>query len=183
MLGKKVIISGPSCTGKTTLGLQLADKLNRPQIDLDDFHFLPNWVCKDPKLFVSEVNSAVDQHESWIVSGGYHSKLKATLWPKADTIIWLDLPLHIILTRYFKRTYRRVRFQEPCCGENYETLGHVIFKDNMLLHILKTYGPRKERLADWRYNRFADKQWIVPTNPEEVRKLIDDVPQRKPLCA
>jgi len=42
----KVIITGTSCTGKTTLGKKLAKQFSITQIDLDDLHFLPNWVEK-----------------------------------------------------------------------------------------------------------------------------------------
>ena len=183
MLGKKGIISGPSCTGKTTLGRQIADTLNRRQVDLDDLHFLPNWVSKDPSVFVADVSNAVDQHEAWIVSGGYNSKLKDTLWQKADTIIWLDLSLMVILRRYFKRTYQRIVYKERCCGDNYETLKHVMFDDVMLYHILKSYNRRKARLKDWRYGCFADKTWIVPTSPKEVQAFLQAVDGQVTQCA
>lgn len=171
MSPRKIIISGTSCTGKTTLGRQLSEQLSLPQIDLDDLHFLPNWVAKDSADFIQDVNSAIEQHDEWIISGSYQSKLKDTVWPKATTIIWLDLPLHIILVRYFKRTFRRVVFKEKCCGENYESLRHVLFKDNMLIHIFKTYWNRKRRLKLWREEVFADKNWIVPTNSKDVSQL------------
>ncbi|MEM9600158.1 MAG: AAA family ATPase [Pseudomonadota bacterium] len=175
MLGPKIIVSGTSCTGKTTLGRQLARKLGRVQIDLDDLHFLPDWVAKEKEVFIADVKRATDAHDAWVVSGSYQSVLHETLWPEADTIIWLDLPLHVILSRYFKRTYRRVRYREKCCGENYETLHHVIFVDNMLKHILKSYAPRKARLADWRHGRFANKHWIVPTTAKEVESLLASI--------
>lgn len=171
MLARKIIITGTSCTGKTTLGHELSKQLGIPQIDLDDLHFLPDWEVKENAAFISEVNSVIDQHDEWIVSGSYQTKMKETVWQKANIIIWLDLPLRIILQRYFRRTFRRVVFKEKCCGDNYETLSHVIFKDNMLFHIFKTYWNRKKRLKLWRNQVFAEKQWIVPTNLKSVKQL------------
>ena len=171
MPARRIIITGTSCTGKTTLGRELSKKFEIPQIDLDDLHFLPSWEVKDSSDFVADVNSAIDQHDEWIVSGSFQTKMKDTVWQKAAVIIWLDLPLHIILWRYFKRTYRRVVLKEKCCGENYETLSHVLFEDNMLLHILKTYWNRKKRLKLWRNDVFSDKHWIVPTHVGEVKQL------------
>ena len=182
MLGDKIIVTGTSCTGKTTLGTQLAEALGREQIDLDDLHFLPGWVAKDKETFINDVDAATQRENCWIVSGSYQSVLDKSLWPNADTIIWLDLNLSIIVRRYFRRTYRRVRFKEPCCGGNYETLPHVLFHDNMLIHILKTYKARKKRLAYWRYDRFADKQWIVPTSPQEVDALLEKIHIREGLA-
>jgi len=174
MSPRRIIITGTSCTGKTTLGAQLADQLNLPQIDLDDLHFLPEWVAKEPGVFVADVETAISQHKEWIVTGSYQSKLKDTLWQKANVIIWLDLPLRTILARYFRRTYRRVIYKEKCCGENYETLDHVLFKDNMLAHIFKTYWARKRRLAFWKTDIFPDKVWITPTTKAEVEGIFSN---------
>jgi adenylate kinase family enzyme len=154
------------------LGRALYKALGIPQIDLDDLHFLPNWEVKESVEFICDVNSTIDQYDEWIVSGSYQTKMKDSVWPKANIIIWLDLPLLTILGRYFRRTFRRVMFKEKCCGENYETLGHVLFKDNMLLHIFKTYWNRKRRLKFWRNDVFADKDWIVPTDVNEVSQII-----------
>ena len=172
MSPRRIIITGTSCTGKTTLGRQLSDTLDLVQIDLDDLHFRPNWVMKDSVTFIADVDNAVQAQDEWIVSGSYQSKLKESLYPKANIIIWLDLPLRTILGRYFKRTFRRVIHKEQCCGENYETLGHVLFKDNMLAHIFKTYWARKDRLAHWRTDVFADKFWFVPRTKKEVEELV-----------
>jgi len=172
MPARKIIISGTSCTGKTTLGRHLSERLGLKQIDLDDLHFLPNWEMKDPDIFIADVQAAIEGEEEWIVSGSYQSKLKDSLWPQANIIIWLDLPLRTILSRYFRRTYRRIVHKEVCCGENYETLSHVLFKDNMLLHIFKTYWAKKRRLASWRSDVFPDKIWIVPTTKKEVDNIM-----------
>lgn len=172
MPARKIIITGTSCTGKTTLGAELSAHMGLKQIDLDDLHFLPNWIAKEPDIFIADVHAAIEGQDEWIVSGSYQSKLKDNLWPKANIIIWLDLPLRTILSRYFRRTYRRVVHKEPCCGENYETLSHVFFKDNMLLHIMKTYWARKRRLASWRTDVFPDKIWIVPTTKTDVENIM-----------
>ena len=174
MPNRKIIITGTSCTGKTTLGRELSQKLGIPQIDLDDLHFLPNWEVKESDDFIRDVNSTIDQHDEWIVSGSYQTKMKDTVWHKADVIIWLDLPLRTILSRYFKRTFRRIVFKEKCCGENYETLRHVLFEDNMLLHIFKTYWSRKHRLKLWRHRIFKSKQWIVPTSSRDVKLILQN---------
>lgn len=174
MKPRRIIITGTSCTGKTTLGRSIAQSLGISQIDLDELHFLPNWVAKAPNVFISDVQVEIAELDEWIVSGSYQSKLKDNLWTQANIIIWLDLPLGTILGRYFRRTFRRVVFKEKCCGENYETLGHVLFKDNMLLHIFKTYWARKRRLAVWRHDEFTDKIWLVPQTKLDVEKIMNN---------
>ncbi len=171
-MNRKIIITGTSCTGKTTLGKRLAKELSLTHIDLDDLHFLPNWVEKKNNQFIREVNEAVDGLDKWIVTGSYQTVLKDTLWEKASVIVWLDYPLNLILRRYFIRTYRRVFLKEMCCGENYETLRHAIFEENMFFWIFKTYWKRKKRLKSWRSSMFSHKKWIVLSNVNEESKLF-----------
>ncbi len=170
---RKIIITGTSCTGKTTLGKKLSNELSVTQIDLDDLHFLPNWVEKENEQFIREVNEAVDKLNDWIVTGSYQTVLKDTLWQKASVIVWLDYPLHLILPRCFIRTFRRICYKEKCCGENYESLHRMLFKENMFLWILKTYWKRKQRLESWSNGIFAHKKWIILTNLKEERKLYN----------
>ena len=170
-MNKKIIITGTSCTGKSTLGKKLAEELYVNQIDLDDLHFLPNWVEKEDEQFIKEVNDAVDNLDNWIVSGSYQTVLKDTLWEKASVIVWLDYPLNLILRRCFIRTFRRIIYKEMCCGENYETLSRMLFKENMFVWIFKTYWKRKKRLKSWSNGIFAHKKWMVLNSPKEEIKL------------
>ncbi|NLG68109.1 MAG: adenylate kinase, partial [Firmicutes bacterium] len=42
----------------------------------------------------------------WVVDGNY-SRVRDILWPMADTVVWLDYPLPVILGRLLRRTARR----------------------------------------------------------------------------
>ncbi|QNM86106.1 AAA family ATPase [Polaribacter pectinis] len=168
---RKIIITGTTCTGKTTLGRKLAKELSIKQVDLDDIHFLPNWVEKENAVFVSDVNKEIQKYDEWIVSGSYQSLLKDTVWQEANTIIWLDYPLNLIIRRYFIRTYRRVFLKEICCGENYETLAKTFSKESLFLWIFKTYWHRKRRMKSWKSTLFSHKNWIVLESPKEEKML------------
>ncbi|QTE23586.1 AAA family ATPase [Polaribacter cellanae] len=168
---RKIIITGTTCTGKTTLGRKLAKKLSITQIDLDDLHFLPNWVEKDNAVFVQDVNNEVNKYSEWIVTGSYQSLLKDTIWQEATTIIWLDYSLNLIIRRYFIRTYRRVFLKEKCCGENFETLTTIFSKESLFLWIFKTYWNRKRRMVDWKENLFSYKNWIILESPKQEKTL------------
>ncbi len=172
---RKIIITGTSCTGKTTLGRKLAEEFGITQIDLDDLHFLPNWVEKENDIFINEVNDIVDDLDDWIVSGSYQTVLKDTLWQKASVIVWLDYPLNLIFRRCCIRTFRRIVYKEKCCGENYESISRMLFTENMFVWILKTYWKRKRRLDSWSNGIFAHKNWIVLKNPKEEVKLYNSL--------
>ncbi|MFY0631303.1 MAG: AAA family ATPase [Flavobacteriaceae bacterium] len=169
---KKIIITGTTCTGKTTLGKKLMKEISVPQIDLDDLHFLPNWVEKEKRRFVEDVNNEIKGLEEWIVTGSYQTLLKDTVWQEASTIVWLDYPLNLIVRRFFIRTWKRVVFKEKCCGENYETLSKTFSKESLFLWIFKTYWNRKKRMNNWMNGAFSDKKWIVLQSPKDEKRLI-----------
>lgn len=171
----RIIITGTTCTGKTTLGGKISNHLSIPQIDLDNFYFLPGWEEKDAALFVADVNREIKDIDSWVVSGSYQTLLKDTVWQKANVIIWLDYPLHLILRRYFLRTWRRVVFKEKCCGENYETLGRVFSKESLFLWIFKSYWRRKARMKNWMNGIFSQKKWIVLNHPKKEIRLMTEL--------
>ena len=56
-MAKKIIITGTTCSGKTTLGRKLSKELSIKQVDLDDLYFLPNWVEKEKYVFINDVDS------------------------------------------------------------------------------------------------------------------------------
>jgi adenylate kinase family enzyme len=170
-MNHKIIITGTTCTGKTTLGKKISKEFGITQIDLDDLHFLPNWVEKDKDTFVKDVTAETKKHQKWIVTGSYQSLLKDTIWQDVTLIVWLDYPLNVILRRYFVRTYRRVFLKEKCCGENYETLRKTFSKESLFLWIFKTYWYRKRRMVDWKENLFSHKEWLVLNTPKEEKKL------------
>ena len=168
---RKIIITGTTCTGKTTLGRKLSRELSIKQIDLDELHFLPNWVEKKNAVFIDDVHRELENLDEWIVTGSYQTLLKDSVWQDASSIIWLDYPLHLILRRYFIRTYRRVFLKEKCCGDNYETLGRTFSKESLFLWIFKTYWHRKRRMNNWMNTIFSHKNWIVLQSVKEEKKL------------
>jgi adenylate kinase family enzyme len=174
-MNQKIIITGATCSGKTTLGKKLSDQLAMIQVDLDAYHFLPNWVEKEKSVFVNDVLNAIEGKERWIVTGSYQSILKDTVWQQADTIILLDYPLYVILRRYFARTYRRVVYKEKCCGENYETLGRTFSKNSLFLWIFKSYWRKKKRMKKWMSEDFSAKEWIVLKHPRNATKFLAQV--------
>ena len=169
---RKIIITGTTCTGKTTLGRKISHQWSLFQVDLDEYYFLPNWIEKEKSVFVKDVLKAIEDKNAWVISGSYQSILKDTVWKQVETIVWLDYPLHVVLRRYFIRTYRRVFYKEKCCGETYETLGRTFSKNSLFLWIFKSYWKRKERMNKWMNDDFSEKEWIVLNHPRKATKLL-----------
>ena len=170
---RKILIVGTSCTGKTTLAAELAKKMGIVNIDLDDLHWLPDWKMRSKAEMKALIRSEIMPRPQWIVSGNYTTAGRDSIWKEAETIIWLDYPLHFILGRYVKRTYRRIVTKEPCCNGNIETLSNAVFtKEILLRYILSSHFGRRPLYKSWMNGEMSDKQWIVLKGQEEADELL-----------
>lgn len=139
---KRIVVVGTSGSGKTTLARQLGTLLGIPSVELDSLHWEPNWTPASPSVLWKRVDVALGG-DAWVVDGNY-SKLRDLTWGRADTIVWLDYSLWVIMTRLVQRTFRRVFLHEELWNGNQERLGNALFsKDSILLWALQTY--RKNR--------------------------------------
>ncbi|MCB1106950.1 MAG: AAA family ATPase [Chlamydiia bacterium] len=154
---KRIVIIGTSGSGKTTLGKHLAKKLGYPMTDLDDLYWLPNWTRRPKKEFASLIEKAAS-HKEWIICGN-QSRYRHLFWPKADTIIWLDLPLPLLLWRTVRRSFRNMKTKETFCNGNYESLSRLFSSESILFYVIKGYFKhRKDYLHEMEVN--TGKKWI-----------------------
>ena len=137
----RVNVIGTSSSGKTTLAIGLAERLGVPYIELDALHWEPNWTEAPNAVMRERVRSAIDG-EAWVVDGNY-SAVRDLVWGRADTVVWLDLPLPTILARYARRTVRRLATRQELWSGNRERLGFLLGRDSLLRWILGTYRRRE----------------------------------------
>ena len=67
-IGQRILIIGNSCSGKSTLGSQLAASLNVPFVELDALNWEPNWVGlndTDPDELIRRIQKAT-VGDSWV---------------------------------------------------------------------------------------------------------------------
>ncbi|MGH2378813.1 MAG: hypothetical protein ACRDGT_10095 [Candidatus Limnocylindria bacterium] len=144
------VIGSSSGAGKTIFGRRLAARLALPFIELDAIHWGPGWSALSPEPFREQVLKALPA-DGWVVDGNY-GKLGGLVWDSADTLIWLDIPLHVALWRILTRTLRRIRTGEdlwPGTG-NRETIRNAFFaRDSLLLYAVRTYRRRKRRWEEY----------------------------------
>ena len=152
----RIWILGASGSGKSTLARQLSQQMGARCIDLDELRWRPNWQPTPEAEFIAALERVV-QSPSWVIAGHY-SKIQPRFLPLADTIIWLDYSLPVVLSRQIKRIWRRVVHNEPCCNGNYETIGLTLSRDSILLWLLRTYNKR--RRSGWNTKRRARQSGI-----------------------
>src|SRR3954454_12105793 len=99
------VIPGRTWSGKTTLARQLAAALHVPHVELDSLYFGPEFSTA-PLPLLRERTSAAIAGERWVTDGNKRA-VRDLVWPRADTIVWLDYPLGLRLWRLAKRARGR----------------------------------------------------------------------------
>jgi adenylate kinase family enzyme len=116
---RRVIIVGPSCSGKSTIGEELAERLGVPFIELDALFWKPGWQESGEEEFRERLLCS-HAGDAWVSSGNYLRHTREVTWPRAEAIIWLDFPLWRTVPRILTRSWRRWRRKELLWGTNYE---------------------------------------------------------------
>lgn len=119
---KRILVLGPSGAGKSTLARRLGERLDLPIIHLDVFQWTPGWIAAEPEQFRARVQQAV-AGDAWVMDGNYSHTLDIRL-PRAEAVIWLDLPRRVYFPRTVLRMLRSYGRQRsdigPGCPERFE---------------------------------------------------------------
>lgn len=99
---KRVMIVGGPGSGKSMLARALGEKTGLPVFHMDKIHYRPGWVERSREE-KDRLTREVHRKECWIFEGG-HSSTYAERVARADTFIWLDVPVGLRLFRVLKRS-------------------------------------------------------------------------------
>lgn len=173
----RIIVVGTTSSGKSTLAENLARKLNLGFVELDALYWQPNWVGTPDNEFAAKMDQATNG-DRWVVAGNY-SRTRSITWPRAETIIWLDYLLPVILWQLAKRTFRRTFTGEVLWGTNVERLWpHLkLWSDESLFKwLFKTYWRRKrEYPALMALPEHQHLELIQFTTPQETREWLESL--------
>jgi adenylate kinase family enzyme len=171
---QRVVVVGVTGAGKTTFARALAARLNCPQNEMDAINLLPNWVERPVADFREQIALAL-AGDCWVVDGNY-SKVRDIAWGWADTVIWLDYPLRLILWRLLRRTLTRIITREELWDSNYESLDKQFSRDSILVWALRTY-PRYRRQYPLLFQQpeYAHLQVVRLKSPDAAQRWLDQV--------
>jgi adenylate kinase family enzyme len=127
----RVVLLGTCGSGKSTLAAKLAERNGCDHVELDGLHHGPNWTAAPIEIFRERVADSTSG-AAWIVDGNYIDLVSDMLWPRADTIIWLDIPLPIILRRIIWRSLGRILRRTELWGGNRETWSAIFGKNSLV---------------------------------------------------
>ena len=142
------IVASASGNGKTTLGRELARRLDVPFVEVDALVHGPNW-AETPNDELRALLLPVLDDDGWVVDGTYRRKLGDLVLERADTVVWLDLPLRVWVPRLLRRTLRRIRGRERLWNDNTESLRSAFWgRESLFGFALRMHFERRRRYPD-----------------------------------
>jgi adenylate kinase family enzyme len=149
---KVAVVTSASGAGGTTVGREIARRLDLPFHELDALFWQPDWTEPEREEFRERVAEIVAT-ESWVIDGSYQSWIDQLVLGRADVVVWLDLPTRVWLPRLVRRTVSRARSGEELWDGNRESLRNAFAsRDSLILFSLRHYRGRRRRYPE----RFAD---------------------------
>ena len=113
---KRVMIVGQPGSGKSTLARLIGERTELPVFHMDQIHWKPGWVERSRPDKIERA-LAVERRREWVFEGNMSATYDHRL-SRCDTLIVLDLPLHIRGWRVLKRTVRDYGRSRPDLPEN-----------------------------------------------------------------
>lgn len=113
---RRVLIAGLGGSGKTTLARQLAPALSLKLHVLDDLYYGPELQMS--RTFPSEIER-IAAGDAWLfdsqgppADSEAPPEIRDLLWSRADTLVWLDYPRRVVVSRAVRRSLRRIITRE-----------------------------------------------------------------------
>jgi hypothetical protein len=143
---RRILILGRTGSGKTTLARELAAAVGAPHVELDALYFGPNFSTV-PLAVLRDRTSAAVSGNRWVTDGN-KSSVRDLVWPRADTVIWLDYPLWVSLWRLGRRAIWRtgvIRSQATNGGGKAGLVKQIWLAARGVLTALRSHrGQRRE---------------------------------------
>jgi adenylate kinase family enzyme len=171
----RVVVQGASGSGKTTLSMALAAKLNAAHLELDGLYQQPNWTPLDLEEFRAKVQQFVEQPR-WVVDGNYRH-VRDILWPLATTIVLIDLPKRVVMTRVIKRTLLRIVKRERLWNDNRESWRNALSRDpmhNIILWSWTTYSRYHDEVPREALEAVGAERIVLLKSAREARRFLED---------
>ena len=169
---RKVSVRGTSGSGKTTFAAELARRLGVPHVELDALHHGPNWTEASAEELRTRVEPLLSQ-DGWVMDGNYDGKLGGLVTSAADTVVWLDFPLPLILRRLWRRSVHRIRADVELWSGNRESWRGAFWGWNSLFAwAIRSHVRRRRTLP----KQVHPERLVRLRSPDEARRWLERQP-------
>ncbi len=171
---RRVVVVGSSGAGKSTLARELAERLGLRYVEIDALHWGPNWTETPTKILRKKVEAAISS-DGWAICGNY-AELRESIWPRADTLIWLDYPMGLAMWRVLRRTIRRSITGEPLWSNNVETWQKSFLSSDSIIVWTWTSWRKQRRMysAFFRSREYPGLRRYRFVSPARTRQWLDE---------
>jgi adenylate kinase family enzyme len=173
----RVSVVGNSGSGKSTLGRALAARLGVPYVELDAVYHQQDWQPLPAAEFLSRVD-AITTTGGWVVDGNY-SAVRDLVWARADTVVVIDLPRHVVMRQVIWRTVRRAAFRVELWNGNRERWRNLFTLDpreSVIVWAWHRHSVYRDRyLATANDLRWRDLTFVRIQSRTDAGRLLDSI--------
>jgi len=168
---KRYLIIGASGSGKSSMAKAVADICSIPYTDTDALYWREGWVLRNENDVVDELPLG---EANWVFDGSFRS-CHEQVWPHATSIIWLNLPPHIILRRITKRNLGWWFSRKPTWS------GNIMPFSRAMAGIRHTSSHLKQIQMDFPefLELYTDKDIHILSSPDECSEWLRNLKIRQ----
>jgi adenylate kinase family enzyme len=171
----RIVVTGTSGAGKTTLARRIAALLEVPHIELDAVNWQSGWrdlARHDPDEFVRRVTEAI-KPEAWVVDGNY-GPVRDAVWRRATYLVWLDYERPVIMARVIRRTLLRAALRTEMWAGNRERWWRMLRPSHPVRWAWSTWAQRRrETAARLEREEYAGLVVLRLRRPREARRAVE----------
>lgn len=165
---QRVLVIGPCGAGKSTLSAQLGQNLNLPVFHMDKLNWNPGWIESSKDEIHQRLGSIVTT-DRWLIDGNYGGTLTPRL-ERADTVVYLDFPIHLCVSRLLRRIWNYRGRTRPDMTEGCPERFDLQF----LIYLMRwNSGPR---LRTEQMLKGHEDKVIRLRSPDELQRWMDSFP-------
>jgi len=165
---RRIVVVGVSGSGKTTLSRRLGAKLGLPVTELDALNHQPGWTEASDEDFRRDVEAAMSYSDGWVLDGLYQRRLGDLVLRQADTLVWLDQPLPLVLRRLVKRAVRDIVTKRDLFNGNRQTWRFAFFTRDSLVSFAVKRHFKQRRVWPAALESHPNLQIVRLRSPREV---------------
>ena len=144
MVMQRVLVVGITGAGKTSAAQRLARLIDAPFHEMDALAIGPAW--STPADLEAAVACIVAEPR-WVFDSYGYDQVRDVMWAAADTIVWLDYALPVVLLRVTRRSFSRSWHRTSLFGGNVETWRSWLSVHHPVWWALRQHAARRRVLT------------------------------------